>query len=140
MNDSALPSATFGPYRALRVIGRGGAGVVVEAVHTRTGRRVAIKTLAGAHAEQPVIVARFEREARIIAHLEHPHVVAAHEVGVEAGRPYLVMEMLDGETLAMRDRCASTSRRSPPCSSRCAPRSPRRIARGSSTAISNLRT
>ena len=102
MNDSALPSATFGPYRALRVIGRGGAGVVVEAVHTRTGRRVANKTLAGAHAEQPVIVARFEREARIIAHLEHPHVVAAHEVGVEAGRPYLVMEMLDGETLAMR--------------------------------------
>jgi serine/threonine-protein kinase len=102
MSESAAFPATFGPYRALRVIGRGGAALVVEAVHESSGQRVAIKALTGTHADQPVLIARFEREARIIAHLRHPHVVRAHEVGSADGRPYLVMEMLDGETLAMR--------------------------------------
>ena len=96
---SAVP-CHFGPYRTVRVIGHGGAAVVVEARHEPTGRRVAVKALSEEHVDNPTLVARFAREARITARLQHPNIVSSSDVGFEGERPYIVMELLEGETLA----------------------------------------
>jgi serine/threonine-protein kinase len=106
-----LPLPRFGRCQALRVIGRGAAAIVYEAVHEPTGCRVAVKALTGMDEGNATLLARFEREARILTALHHPNVVGAHDVGVEEGRPYIVMELLEGETLASRLR--SSPRLSP---------------------------
>ena len=85
-------------------------GEVYKARDTRLDRTVAIKILPTEFASDPDLCARFEREARAIAALDHPHICAVHDVGEHDGTRYLVMQCLDAETLAprlARDRAAA---------------------------------
>jgi Tol biopolymer transport system component len=92
----------LGPYEILSPIGAGGMGEVYLATDTRLNRRVAIKVLPPQWASDPDMKVRFEREARIIGNLSHPHICTLHDIGRELGADYLVMEFLEGETLAER--------------------------------------
>jgi serine/threonine protein kinase/Tol biopolymer transport system component len=92
----------LGPYEIVSMIGAGGMGQVYRARDTRLDRTVAVKILPGGVASGAVLRARFEREARAIAALSHPNICAIHDVGSEDGIEYLVMEYLEGETLADR--------------------------------------
>ncbi|MGZ3424601.1 MAG: protein kinase domain-containing protein [Polyangiales bacterium] len=89
----------FGKYRLVKLLGRGGMGAVYEAQHVDLKKRVAIKVLPRAVANDPVVRARFEREGEIASRIRHPHVVDVTDVGTEDGIPYLVMEFLEGEDL-----------------------------------------
>ncbi|MFN8178827.1 MAG: protein kinase [bacterium] len=89
-------------YEILEKIGAGGMGEVYKATDTRLGRTVAIKVLPGHLSEKPELRARFEREARAISSLSHPHICTLHDVGTADGVDFLVMELLEGETLAQR--------------------------------------
>src|SRR4051812_18810116 len=92
----------LGPYELLALVGRGGMGEVYRARDTRLTRTVAIKILPAALNDSELARSRFEREARSIAALSHPNVCAVHDVGVDNGLHFIVMEYLDGETLAAR--------------------------------------
>src|SRR5881296_1885096 len=92
----------FGPYEILSPAGAGGMGEVYRAKDTRLDRIVAIKVLPSHVASDPERRQRFEREARAISSLNHPHICALYDVGHQAGADYLVMEYIDGETLASR--------------------------------------
>ncbi len=94
------PAKTFGRYAVVRPIGRGGMGLVFEAEHLHLHKRVALKTLHHAAGFDEGAIERFLREGRAAARVRHPHVVDVTDVGVEGGVPYLVMELLEGETLA----------------------------------------
>jgi serine/threonine protein kinase/Tfp pilus assembly protein PilF len=99
----SLPAGTrLGPYEILAPIGAGGMGEVYRAKDTRLGRDVAIKVLPQHLASSPDLRQRFEREARAIATLSHPNVLAIYDFGDHGGTAYVVMELLDGRTL--RDR------------------------------------
>ena len=89
----------LGPYEVLAPLGAGGMGEVSKARDTRLERTVAIKILPSA---DPELKARFEREAKAIAALTHPHICALYDVGQQDGTDYIVMEYLEGETLAGR--------------------------------------
>ncbi len=91
-----------GKYLLKREIGRGGMGVVWEAVDQVLQRRVALKLISSDQAISDVDRLRLEHEAKAIAKLQNNHVVQVHDFGIENGVPYLVMEYLDGETLAER--------------------------------------
>jgi hypothetical protein len=93
---------SLGPYKILAPLGAGGMGEVYRAHDPRLGRDVAIKVLPPHLAATPEIRARFEREARTISQLNHPHICTLHDVGHQEGVDYLVMELLEGETLAHR--------------------------------------
>jgi len=97
---------TVAHYALQREIGRGGMSSVYEAEDTRTGNHFALKLLtlppSLAAGEKSTLIARFEREARIIAHLSHPNIVDIHEVGSQEGQHFLAMEYLQGETLRER--------------------------------------
>ena len=97
-----------GRYRILRRLGEGGMGAVYEAEHTAIGRRVAIKVLHAHVARMPDAVKRFAREARAAAEIGHPNIVQVFDTGTHLGEPFLVMELLLGETLA--DRLARADR------------------------------
>ena len=96
-----LPTALVaGRYRIVRRIGRGGMGTVYEAEHVAIGRRVALKLLAERYAKDPIVRARFEREARATTTIAQPHVVEVLDMGItEDGQPFIVLELLEGETL-----------------------------------------
>jgi hypothetical protein len=94
--------STLGPYRILAPLGAGGMGEVYRAHDPRLGRDVAIKVLSPHLAATPEARARFEREARTISQLNHPHICTLHDIGHQDGTDYLVMELLEGETLAHR--------------------------------------
>ena len=96
------PGTRLGPYEILSPLGAGGMGEVYKAKDTRLGRSVAIKVLLGQHAEDPAMRERFEREAQAISALSHPSICTLHDVGEHEGMHYLVMEYLEGETLAAR--------------------------------------
>ena len=96
--------ATLGPYQIVSLLGSGGMGEVYRARDTRLERTVAIKVLPGTQAQEPERRQRFEREARAISGLSHPHICAVYDVGQEEGHDFLVMEYLEGETLAERLR------------------------------------
>jgi serine/threonine protein kinase/sugar lactone lactonase YvrE len=99
----ALTSGTrLGPYEILAPLGAGGMGEVYRARDTRLGREVAVKVLPAAFATDPDRLRRFEQEARAAGALNHPNILVLHDVGVHEGTPYLVTELLEGETL--RDR------------------------------------
>src|SRR5688572_22245095 len=89
----------LGPYEIEHAIGAGGMGVVYRADDSRLGRKVAIKVLPHARGEH---FRRFEREARTIGALNHPNLLTLHDVGDHEGVPFLVTEMLDGESLRAR--------------------------------------
>lgn len=89
-----------GRYRITRVIGRGGMGVVLEALHEELGQTYAVKVLGSAFTQNETVVKRFLREARTVAKIGHPHIVSVHDLGRLAdGRPFLVMELVHGRTL-----------------------------------------
>jgi serine/threonine protein kinase len=94
--------STLAHYHITSHLGSGGMGEVYQAVDSRLGRNVAIKLLPAAFAQDHERAARFEREARLLASLNHPHIAAIHGLEVAGGRHFLVMELVDGETLADR--------------------------------------
>ncbi|HEX3478838.1 MAG TPA: serine/threonine-protein kinase [Kofleriaceae bacterium] len=94
------PGELVDDWIIVRALGDGGFGAVYEAHHRATGQRVALKLLHAHLVAAPEIVARFHREATVIDRLRHPGIVELIAVGVAAGRPYLCMELLDGEDLA----------------------------------------
>jgi Tol biopolymer transport system component len=96
------PSTRLGPYEILAPIGAGGMGEVYRAKDTRLDREVAIKILPEAFAADEQRRLRFEREAKAISSLNHPHICTLFDVGHENGTHYLVMELLEGESLADR--------------------------------------
>jgi eukaryotic-like serine/threonine-protein kinase len=101
----ALTSGTkLGPYEIQSPLGAGGMGEVYCARDTRLGRDVAIKVLPAHLASNPDLRQRMEREARAISSLNHPHICTLHDVGSQDGVDFLVMEHLEGETLADRLR------------------------------------
>src|SRR6266567_8134757 len=95
----ALPAGTkLGPYEVLFPIGAGGMGEVYKARDTRLDRTVAVKVLPEHIAKREDLRARFEREARAVASLNHPHICVVHDIGPN----YMVMELIEGETLEAR--------------------------------------
>ena len=98
-----LPAGTkLGPYEIQTPLGTGGMGEVYRARDTRLDRTVAIKVLNSTIACSPELKQRFEREARVISRLNHPHICTLHDVGHQDGIDFLVMEYLEGETVAER--------------------------------------
>ncbi|MEM1417612.1 MAG: serine/threonine-protein kinase, partial [Myxococcota bacterium] len=95
-------SVIAGKYEVVRLIGRGGMGAVLEALHTRTERRVAIKWLLPELVDDDEAVARFEHEAKASGRIDHPNVVGIHDFGEFEGSYYLVMDYLHGGTLGER--------------------------------------
>ena len=96
------PGSRLGPYEVLSPIGAGGMGEVYKARDTRLERTVAVKVLPAHLSSSPESRQRFEREAKTISQLSHPHICALHDVGSEGETEYLVMEYLEGETLTDR--------------------------------------
>jgi eukaryotic-like serine/threonine-protein kinase len=96
------PSTRLGPYEIGAPLGAGGMGEVYRARDTRLDRTVAIKVLPQHLADTPEARQRFEREARAVSALNHPHICTLHDVGSQDGIEYLVMEYVEGETLAAR--------------------------------------
>jgi eukaryotic-like serine/threonine-protein kinase len=96
------PGTQLGPYEITVPLGAGGMGEVYRARDTRLGREVAIKILPAHLSSDPVHKQRFEREAKTISSLNHPHICVLYDVGHQDGTDYLVMECVEGETLAKR--------------------------------------
>ena len=92
----------LGPYEVTGALGSGGMGDVYRAHDSRLGRDVAIKLLPPAYAEDSDRLRRFEQEARAAAALNHPGLLAVYDIGLSDGAPYLVSELLEGETLRQR--------------------------------------
>ncbi len=94
------PEGTLiGPYRVVALLARGGMGDVYRANDPRLGRDIAVKTLTNTERGDGQAIERFLQEARMTASLDHPNIVKVFDVGMSNGRPYLVTELLDGETL-----------------------------------------
>ena len=104
----ALPAGSrIGPYQVLAPVGAGGMGEVYRARDSRIGREVAVKVLADQGPGTPRSARRLEQEARLAGSLNHPNVLTVHDVGEHEGNPYLVTELLEGETLRARLRTGS---------------------------------
>ena len=96
------PGTRLGTYEIVSQLGQGGMGIVFRARDTKLERDVAIKVLPRNLAEDPEALARFEREAKAVAALSHPNILAIHDFGREEGTVYAAMELLEGETLRQR--------------------------------------
>jgi serine/threonine protein kinase len=94
--------AKLGPYEILSPLGAGGMGEVYRARDMRLDRDVAVKVLPARLAADPLFRQRFEREARTVSSLNHPHICTLYDIGREGETDFLVMEYLEGETLAER--------------------------------------
>ena len=101
---SLNPGTKLGPYEIVNPLGAGGMGEVYRARDTRLDRTVAIKILASHLSSSPELKQRMEREARTISSLNHPHICQLYDIGTQNGVDFLVMEFLEGETLAERLR------------------------------------
>jgi serine/threonine protein kinase len=93
---------TVGPYRIVEQLGSGGMATVFKAYHANLDRYVAIKVLHPAFKQDPNFLSRFQREARIVAKLQHPAIVPVYDFNEHEGQPYLVMRFIEGETLKAR--------------------------------------
>jgi serine/threonine protein kinase len=103
--DSLMPLASgarLGSYEILSPLGAGGMGEVYRAKDTKLGREVALKVLPESVVRDPDRLARFEREAHLLASLNHPHIAHIHGFDDSTGEPALVMELVEGDTLADR--------------------------------------
>ena len=96
------PGTTVGPYSVTAKIGEGGMGQVYQATDTKLNRQVALKILPEAFASDPDRLARFQREAQVLASLNHPNIAAIHGLEESDGQQALVLELVDGPTLADR--------------------------------------
>src|SRR5262245_13222994 len=96
--------SALGSYEITGLLGAGGMGEVYRARDTKLGRSVAVKVLPDAFVTDPDRVARFEREAKMLAALNHPYIAALHSMEEADGRHFLVMELVEGDTLADRIR------------------------------------
>ena len=96
---SISPGTQLGPYEIIALIGAGGMGEVYKARDTRLGRDVAVKVLPASFAADPERLRRFEQEARAVASLSHPNILAVHDIGRYGSEPFMVSELLDGESL-----------------------------------------
>jgi len=92
----------IGKFELIQEIGRGGMGIVYKAIQKNPHRTVAVKMLLRGDLSTPANLARFHAEAESAARLDHPHIVAIHDVGMEEGQPYFSMPFIDGTTLARR--------------------------------------
>ena len=144
VRHSVLTGRRLGAYQILTPIGAGGMGEVYRARDTRLGRDVAIKILPRAFTADPDRLARFEREARVLASLNHPHIAAIYgieDAPTDIGAPVhaLVLELVEGETLAERIAQAGSkaylSKRRLISRDKSPTRSMRPTRKGSSTAI-----
>ena len=97
-----LTGKDIGRYHIIERLGRGGMASVYKAYDTNLERNVALKVIRAEKVESPETLARFEREARALAQLEHPNIVNIHDYGHEEGMPYVVMSYLPGGTLKER--------------------------------------
>src|SRR5262249_12439700 len=93
------PGSRLGPYEIVAAIGAGGMGEVYRAKDPRLGRDVAITALPASFSAAPDGLRRFEQEARAAGVLNHPNLTAVHDIGTHDGSPYVVQELLEGETL-----------------------------------------
>ena len=131
------PGARLGPYEIVSALGAGGMGEVYRARDPRLGRDVAVKVLPTAFSADVGRLHRFEQEARAAAALNHPNILAVYDIGTEAAAPFIVSELLEGETL--RERAEERARS--PFAKRLSMRfrsrrdSRRRTRKGSCTAI-----
>ncbi len=91
-----------GPYRVIQQLGQGGMATVYKAYHASLDRYVALKVMHAAFSEDPSFLARFQREARVVAKLDHPNIVPIFDFADHDGSPYLVMKFIEGETLKAR--------------------------------------
>src|SRR5262249_8386586 len=99
---SLQPGTKLGPYEIAAPLGAGGMGEVYRATDTRLNRTVAIKVLPPHFSNNPEMKQRFDREAQVIAGLNHPHICTLYDVGRQGETDFLVMEYLEGETVAQR--------------------------------------
>src|SRR6266850_5663370 len=107
MSETISPNTTIAQYTIVSKIGEGGMGVVWRARDAKLGRDVAIKVLPASLSENTDRLNRFEQEAQAAGALNHPNILVIHHIGIHAGAPYIVSELLEGETL--RDRMAGAA-------------------------------
>jgi eukaryotic-like serine/threonine-protein kinase len=98
--SSLIGTVLADKYRVVRQIGRGGMGIVFEAEHVELGKRVAIKLMLEKYAQDGEATARFHREARAASRIGNPHIIDVIDTGVTNGRPFVVMELLNGQSLS----------------------------------------
>jgi serine/threonine protein kinase/Flp pilus assembly protein TadD len=121
------PGTRLGPYEIVSAIGAGGMGEVYRASDTRLGRNVAIKVLPSTFSADADRLLRFEREARAVSALSHPNILTVYDIGTYDGAPYLVSELLEGQTLR---ECLAQATRGTPFSPREAIECAAQIAQG----------
>src|SRR5215475_14533257 len=99
---AVVEGTRLGPYEIVATLGAGGMGEVYRARDTRLGRDVAVKVLPASYSSDKDRLHRFEQEACAAGALNHPNILSIHDIGTHDGSPYVVSELLDGETLRKR--------------------------------------